>query len=82
LTERAALRLVTDPEKIEIAHRIVLEKHHVLGRANYPQLTICLCFTHHAIVSDVQRRGAVPMMLQTNPLERQIASQGNISALL
>jgi len=76
------LRLVTDPALVETVRRILLERHHVLGQKNFPQLTIILCRNHHAIVTEFQRRGAVPMTLQTNPLDRQIASLGNVSALL
>jgi len=76
------LRPVTNPALVETVRRILLERHHVLGRANHPQLTIILCRNHHAIVTEFQRRGAVPTTLQTNPVDRQIASLGNVSALL
>jgi len=75
LAELAALRVVTDPALIDAVLQALRARHHPGCRAHDSELTIILCLNCHAIVTESQLRGAVPMVPQPNELERQIARQ-------
>ena len=51
----------------------LIEKNHPGGRAHDPDFTGPLCHNCHDIVTESQRRGAVPMTRQANELDREIA---------
>jgi len=53
--------------------KILLEEHHVYGRANDPDFICTLCRNCHARVSESQLREKVPMKRQENILGRAIA---------
>lgn len=60
----------------------LLEKHHVLGRAHDPELTIVLCHNCHTRATEAQRRGEVPMKPQSNVIDRAIAALKSLEAFL
>lgn len=57
-----------------VIRKSIMEEHHVLGRANDPDLKIILCLSCHAIASESQRREVVPLKPQKNALDHIIAS--------
>ena len=59
---------------------LLLEFHHPAGRAHDPDLTIILCRNCHAIASEGQHCGAVPMKAQADILARQIARHRALAA--
>ncbi len=82
LKEPAALLPVTDLAVADALRQTLLERHHVLGRAHDSELTIIVCRNCHAIVTESQRCGAVPMRPQANVLDRLIACLRSVAALL
>ena len=50
-----------------------LERHHPLGRAHDPELTIVLCRNCHAKANESQRMTGTPMVAQSNVLDRLFA---------
>ncbi len=69
------------PAAIFTAHRKVLEKHHVVGRANDPELTVILCLNCHAVMTEEYRAHGVSMR-PGDILERVIAILRACSAFL
>jgi hypothetical protein len=55
----------TNPEQLQRAAGSLLERHHLAGRANDPQLTVVLCRNHHAQLSELQRDSGLD--LHENP---------------
>ncbi len=53
--------------------KILLEEHHICGRANDPDWKCILCRNCHARASESQLREKVPLKLQENVLDRKIA---------
>ena len=51
----------------------MLERHHPLGRAHSPKLTVPVCPTCHAIFSAAQVDDGVPLEPQPTLLERVLA---------
>jgi hypothetical protein len=73
VADQESLRIVEDPKLRDRIRQIVLERHHPLTSAQDPDLTIILCRTCHALATESLRCAGVPMMIQGNPLDRQIA---------
>lgn len=67
------LRAVNDAALAERVRQTLLERHHPLGRAHDPRLTIILCRNCHARATEGQRRSAVPMEPQNKVLNHAIA---------
>jgi hypothetical protein len=50
-----------DPDALMVVERSTLETHHVLGRANHPDLTVLLCRNCHALEGERMRDADVPL---------------------
>jgi hypothetical protein len=73
VADQESLRIVDDPKLIERIRQILLERHHPLALAQDPDLTIILCRNCHALATESLRCADVPLEIQGNPLDRQIA---------
>ncbi len=69
------------PEALLGVRRSLLEKHHVVGRANGPKLTVLLCLNCHAVMTEKYRTHGVPMR-PGNILEQVIAGLRAFGAFL
>ena len=58
---------------LSLVRKILLEEHHVCGRANDPDWKCILCRNCHARASESQLREKVSLKLQENVLDRKIA---------
>jgi len=76
------LREVTGPKIAAHVREVLLELHHVLGRAHDPQIRILLCLNCHARATEGQLRNAVPMQPQDNFLYRLRAALRSVAAFL
>jgi hypothetical protein len=76
------LREATDPKVAAHVREVLLERHHVLGRAHDPKLRILLCLNCHARTTEGQLRNAVPMQPQDNFLYRLRAALQSVAAFL
>ena len=65
-----------------VIRKILLEEHHVYGRANDPNWKCTLCRNCHARVSESQRREKVPMKPQADILDRAMARRKALAAFL
>lgn len=72
--DQESLRSVDDPKLRDRIRQRLLERHHPLGSAQDPELTITLCRNCHALATESLRCADVHMVIQGNPLDRQIAS--------
>lgn len=61
---------IPNPEVLRLSHRSLLERHHVLGAAHAPELTVPVCLNCHAILSAHQRNEGMPMESRPTVLER------------
>jgi hypothetical protein len=49
------------PELLTRVRRSVLERHHVAGEANDPDLTVVVCRNHHALLTEAQRVSGIKL---------------------
>jgi hypothetical protein len=78
----------TDPVQLQRVKRSLLERHHLAGRANDPDLTVVVCRNHHARLSEAQRDSGVdlledpsrPQAQRTAALLRGLADLAELSA--
>lgn len=62
-----------DPTVLMTPSRAFFERHHLLGKAHAPDLTVLVCRNCHAILSAHQGDDAVPLGPQSTLLERLAA---------
>ena len=48
-------------DQLKRMSRSLLERHHLAGRANDPELTVVVCLNHHARLSEAQRDSGVDL---------------------
>jgi hypothetical protein len=56
----------TNPDALRRTQRTLLERHHLAGRANDPELTVVVCLNHHAILSELQRDSGIDLRADPN----------------
>ena len=62
-----------DPTTLTHIHRTLFERHHPLGEAHAPALTVTVCRNCHAQLSAIQLDDGVPLEPQPTVLERLVA---------
>ncbi len=60
----------------------ILERHHVCGRRNDPDLVIALCLNCHAIFTERQLQEGLDLMAKNNILDRSIAQRRTFAVFL
>jgi hypothetical protein len=65
----------TNPDALTRVPQVLLERHHVAGRANDGALTVVVCLNHHAKLGEAQRDSGVELNLDPArpPVRRTVA---------